>query len=151
MTALVIYQLIQEGLLQTSDTLQGILGLQTPTGGPPTDPRFSQITIQQLLEHTSGLNPGANDDAIDILNAFNAANPILAYSLPVTAAMSDSYVASLPLVSNPGAVQVYNNCGYYFLGRVIGKLRNQSAIPIQPISSISSIPSTSRAFGTARA
>jgi CubicO group peptidase (beta-lactamase class C family) len=127
-TALVIYQLIQEDLLQVSDTLQGILGLQTPTGGAPTDSRFSQITIRQLLDHTSGLAPQGNDDAIGILNAFNAVNPA-AYSLPVSAAMTDSYVASLPLVSDPGTTQVYNNCAYYLLGRVIAKLRNQS-VPV---------------------
>jgi CubicO group peptidase (beta-lactamase class C family) len=126
-TALVIYQLIQDGLLQTTDTLQGILGLQTPTGGTPSDPRFSQITIQQLLEHTSGLNPGAMDDALGVQQAFiNAGHP---NSLPVSAAMTDSYIASLPLVTSPGATQVYNNCGYYFLARVIGKLRN-APLPI---------------------
>ncbi len=126
-TALVIYQLIQAGILQLSDTLQGILGLQTPTGGAPSDPRFSQITIQQLLEHTSGLNLGGADQALAIQQAFNDAGQPT--SLPVSASMTDSYIASLPLVSNPGAIQVYNNCGYYFLARVIGKLRNE-ALPI---------------------
>ena len=121
-TALVIYQLIQEGLLQPSDTLQGILGLQTPSGGTPSDSRFSQITIQQLLEHTSGLDPGGPDYALQTQQAFIAANH--PNSLPVTAAMTDSYIATLSLVTNPGAVQVYNNCGYYFLARVIGKTRN---------------------------
>jgi CubicO group peptidase (beta-lactamase class C family) len=121
-TALVIYQLFQEGMLRPTDTLQSVLGLQTPTGGAPPDPRFSQITIQQLLEHTSGLNPVGADQALAIQQAFNAAGQPT--SLPVSASMTDSYIASLPLVSNPGATQVYNNCGYYFLARVIGKLRN---------------------------
>ena len=126
-TSLVIYQLIEAGLLKITDTLQGVLGLQTPTGASPSDARFSQITIQQLLNHTSGLNPGGADNALAIQQAFIAAGQ--PNVLPVSAPMTDSYIASLPLVSNPGATQVYNNCGYYLLGRVAGKLRNQ-ALPI---------------------
>ena len=57
-------------------------------------------------------------------NAFKAAGKPA--TLPVSATMTDSYVASLPLQSDPGATQVYNNCGYYLLGRVVAKLRNQS-------------------------
>ncbi len=124
-TSLVIYKLIQTGQLSVTDTLQGILGLQTPSGGAPTDSRFSQITIQQLLNHTSGLNPGGAGDPVSVQKEFiGAGHP---NTLPVTAAMTDSYIASLPLVTAPGAAQVYNNCGYYMLARVIGKVCNQSS------------------------
>ena len=41
--------------------------------------------------------------------------------------MTDSYVASLNLVSTPGATQAYNNCGYYLLSRVVAKLRNRAS------------------------
>ena len=123
-TAIAIYQLIQEGKVKLGDTLQNILGLQTPSGGAPSDRRFNQITIQQLLEHTSGLNPSGYDDDVAVRNAFKAAGKPA--TLPVSATMTDSYVASLPLQSDPGATQVYNNCGYDLLGRVVAKLHNQS-------------------------
>jgi hypothetical protein len=41
--------------------------------------------------------------------------------------MTDSYIASLNLVSDPGAVQVYNNYGYYLLGRVVAHLRSKKS------------------------
>ncbi len=124
-TAVAIYQLIQAGTLKLGDSLQGILQLTTPSGGPPVDLRFNQITIQQLLEHKSGLIPdgptsGAFDDGVAVAKAFPTA------TLPVSAPMTDSYIASLRLQSNPGATQVYNNCGYYLLARVVAKLRGQS-------------------------
>jgi CubicO group peptidase (beta-lactamase class C family) len=127
-TALVIYKLIQLGKLCTTDKMQDILGLQTPSGGAPKDSRFSQITINQLLNHTSGLNDGGADDPIAIQNAFIAAGH--PNTLPVTAQMTDSYIASLPLVTAPGATQVYNNCGYYMLARIIGKICNTYSDPL---------------------
>ena len=39
--------------------MQDILKLKTPGGGNPVAAKFKNITIQQLLEHTSGLNTDA--------------------------------------------------------------------------------------------
>ena len=47
-------------------------------------------------------------------------------TLPVSAEDTDSFIATLPLVSPPGLTFVYNNCGYYLLGRVVNKLRGTS-------------------------
>jgi CubicO group peptidase (beta-lactamase class C family) len=125
-TALAIFQLIETGTLSLSDTLQSVLSLRTPSGGAPTDPNFGNITIQHLLEHTSGLNPGANSDADGIVQAFRSAGDSSA-ALPVSQAMTDSFIAAQPLLSPPGTVQNYNNCGYYLLGRVVAALRVTSA------------------------
>lgn len=120
--ALAAFQLIEEGKIKLADTAQGILQLRTPAGAPPRDPRFNAITVQHLLEHTSGVNPGAFNNDVAIRDAFRAARPG-AWNLPVTAAMIDAFIASLPMVTPPGAEQVYNNCGYYLLGRIVGKVR----------------------------
>jgi hypothetical protein len=114
-TALAIFQLIESGRLALGDTLQSVLNLRTPSGGAPTDPNFAKITIKHLLEHTSGLQPGANSDALQIVQAWKAAGDSSA-AFPVTQAMTDAYIASLPLVTTPGAAQAYSNCGYYLLG-----------------------------------
>jgi len=119
-----IYQLIEAGTLQLGYKLQDILHLKTPSGGAPKDPRFSKITIRHLLEHTSGVDAGAFNDDISIQNAFIAAGKPA--TLPINAAQVDSYVAGLNLVTDPGATQVYNNCGYYLLARVVAKLWNKS-------------------------
>lgn len=125
--ALAIYQLIESMGLKLGDKVQDILQLKTPAGGAPKDARFKKITIQQLLEHTSGLNANAYRNDIAILDAHKAAKPNAEWNLPVTAAMTDSYIASLDMMSDPGAAMGYNNCGYYLLGRILAKRRGKSA------------------------
>ncbi|PMD31456.1 beta-lactamase/transpeptidase-like protein [Hyaloscypha variabilis F] len=131
-TALAIYQLIENNQLNLSDRMQDILELQTPTQVPPTDPRFNTITIQHLLEHTSGLVPNAADTDLNCLNAFLRANPLGNWVLPVSADMTNSYIASLSLASDPGTAQVYNNCGYYLLGRILSAKHSIPGTPLTP-------------------
>lgn len=122
-TALALFQLIEENGVRLADKMQDILQLRTPAGDPPKDPRFAAITVQHLLEHTGGLNPNAFDNDIAVLEAHRSGRPGQAWNLPVTGAMVDAYIASLPMVTDPGAAQVYNNCGHYLLGRIVAKLR----------------------------
>jgi CubicO group peptidase (beta-lactamase class C family) len=134
-TALALFQMIDAGTLWPGHSLQqclqlklqDILQLKTPTGGAPADNRFGDITIKHLLEHTSGLNADAFRNGLAVQQAFAAAgHPV---NLPVSEPMTDSYVASLNLVSAPGATQAYNNCGYYLLSRIVAKKRNV-ALPV---------------------
>src|SRR5215470_1160027 len=123
-TALAVFQLIESGKLKLSDKLQSVLQLKTPAGGAPADARFGDITIQHLLEHKSGLNPDAFRNGPAVMQAFvQAGHPA---SLPVSEPMTDAYIASLGMVATPGSSQVYNNCGYYFLGRVVAHLRGKA-------------------------
>jgi CubicO group peptidase (beta-lactamase class C family) len=127
-TALAVFQLIEKLIgndqLKLSDKLQDVLQLKTPAGASPTDPRFRTITIQHLLEHKSGLNPDAFRNGVAVMEAFLlAGHPA---TLPVTAEMTDSYIASLGMIDTPGNSQSYNNCGYYLLGRVVAKKRNKA-------------------------
>jgi len=131
-TALAAFQLIEEGKLKLTDRMQDILALTTPHGTAPADPRFREITVAHLLEHVSGLNPNAFGNDVAIFDAFKAARPGQPFALPVNAAMVDSYIASLKLADNPGAKAEYNNCGYYLLARIVGKLR-RAATPIAAI------------------
>jgi CubicO group peptidase (beta-lactamase class C family) len=117
-TALAVFQLLETGALDAATSVQDILKLNAPGGGQ-VDPGFKSVTIQSLLEHTSGLNGAWN--ATDVVAAFNSAG--IPASLPVTPDMIDAYIASRSLVSDPGTVQAYSNLGYYLLGRVVLKLR----------------------------
>ena len=126
-TALAIYQLIEEQQLSLGDTVQSILKLKTPSGGAPTDPRFATVTINHLLEHTSGIDAGAHKDDVGALAAHVLASPLKNWSFPVTAAMTDAYIASRPMwAADPGQKLSYNNCGYYLLGRVVAKKRGMA-------------------------
>ena len=125
-TALAIFQLIESGDLHLTDKVQNVLQLKTPSGGSPTDPKFNNITVQHLLEHTSGLSPDAFRNGVAVKQAFDATgHPV---NLPVSSAMTDSYIASLNLLDAPGDSHYYNNCGYYLLGRIVAKKRNKTVI-----------------------
>jgi CubicO group peptidase (beta-lactamase class C family) len=121
--ALGIYKLIEQGKLKLSDRLQDVLKLRTPAGAAPKDRRFGEITVEHLLAHRSGLDGNAFTHSADVRSAFAAAQRGKTWHLPVTAEMTDSYVASLNLVGNPGEKYAYNNCGYYLLGRIVARMR----------------------------
>lgn len=122
-TALAIYQLIGEGKLALTDKLQDMLQLKTPAGGAPADNRFKDVTVKQLLEHTSGIDDNSFRNEGAILGAFKTAQPAGGWHLPMSAEQCDSYIASLGMTANPGTTIGYNNCGYYLLGRVVAKKR----------------------------
>jgi hypothetical protein len=126
-TALAVFQLIESGQLALTDPVQKFLQLRTPSGGQPVDPEFGSITVQQLLEHTSGLKTDEFADATAVVNAFHSAG--LPASLPVNQTMTDQYIATLARDFDPGTTQKYSNCGYYLLGRLVAKLRG-TASPI---------------------
>ena len=126
-TSLAVFQLIEAGQLAITDTLQDILHLKTPSGGAPADPRFNSITIQNLLEHKSGLNAENFSYGPAVVQAFAAAGHPA--SLPVNQQMTDAYIASLTMANDPGTAQVYSNCGYYLLGRIVAQVRGE-ATPI---------------------
>jgi CubicO group peptidase (beta-lactamase class C family) len=126
-TTLAIYQLIEAGKLKLVDRMQDILQLKTPAGGAPKDARFGEITIAQLLAHTSGLV--ANQNGREVRAAFRAAQPGKAWHLPVSAEMTDAFIASRDLASPPGKTYNYNNSAYYLLGRIVAKLHGE-ATPI---------------------
>jgi CubicO group peptidase (beta-lactamase class C family) len=123
-TALAAYQIIEQNHLSLDDHVQDILQLSTPSGGPPADSRFAAIKVRHLLEHTSGLDTDTFRNGVAVRDAFIAAGH--PNTLPVSHSQTESYIASLAMVSAPGATAVYNNCANYLLGRVIRKKRSAS-------------------------
>jgi CubicO group peptidase (beta-lactamase class C family) len=127
-TSLLIHQLVYEGALSLDDTLQSILNLQAPAGDPPTDDRFNLITVEMLLDHTSGVVDGASPGTI--LASFPGAQ------VPVTEAQLASWECAqglvdgtgAPLVGEPGtyAAWFYDNAGYDLLGQIVENKRDMS-------------------------
>jgi D-alanyl-D-alanine carboxypeptidase len=80
----------------------------------PSDPHAAQITIRQLLQHTSGLwNYG--DYAVDSGLATKATTPDAILQI----------VAAHPLTSTPGSNWAYSNSGYVVLGRIVERVSGE--------------------------
>lgn len=98
----------------------GIRETLLPTQVP--DERIDQITIGQLVAHTSGLpgsGPGDPEFAYrDIERAIGAQGPL-------TQEQFTRYLYGVRLHSDPGKTDRYSNVGYYLLGRVIERASGQ--------------------------
>lgn len=128
LTSAAIYSLVESGVtnpgtgtaLALDDTVFGSGGiLEEDYGDESTyQTQVDQITLRQLLEHTSGLAD----------NSSSAVDPMFR---PETAGMNHAnlitwVITNLPLQSNPGSTWAYSNFGYCVLGRVIEKLSGQT-------------------------
>ena len=120
-TAVLIHQLLHEGKLALSDTLQHILNVKTPSGANPTDPKFADITVAHLLDHIAGVPTDFRDTTV--LSAFSGAK------LPITGNQLASWIATQKVIA-PGtpAAWGYSNVGYMLLGLIVAKLRGSSYI-----------------------
>ncbi len=87
------------------------------------DPRMEQITVQQILSHTSGLptNDGSEIDPmfndVAIAQAFNDAG--FATSNPPGALRVTQWALGRTLANDPGAIVAYSNYGFMVLGQVV--------------------------------
>jgi D-alanyl-D-alanine carboxypeptidase len=103
MTAAAIMRLVEEGRVELSDPLSRYV---------PEVQSAGLITIEQLLNHTSGL-PNYTSMVVD---AFR----------PVSTTQVVAMINSAPMLASPGTVFLYNNSGYYILGMVIERITGQS-------------------------
>jgi D-alanyl-D-alanine carboxypeptidase len=102
-TAALVLKLVDRGKLSLTDSVGRYLkGIR---------PEWNAITIEQLLNHTSGL-------ARDFQQVSRAAENLPADSLVAMAARDT-------LVSKPGTVHAYSNTGYMLLGAVIEKVHGK--------------------------
>lgn len=117
-TSILIHRLIQLGKVTLSDLLIEVLDIQ-PVGGRKIASKFDQITIWDLLQMASGINPSVAD--VDVAKAFGRKPPI-------TADQFASYVACQDLTAPPGsqAAATYNSVNYALLGQVIERLYGAS-------------------------
>lgn len=107
----VALQLVGEGRLSLDDTVEQWL--------PGLVPRGAQITVRQLLNHTSGLFNYTDDDAFisEVLT-----NPLNAYTPQQLIALANSY----PPLFSPGAYWSYSNTNYIVAGLILEQVTHQS-------------------------
>ena len=104
-TALTVLSLVDDGVLELTTTARSLLGTDLPLID-------DAVTVQHLLDHTSGIGDYFDEDAFDDANA---------YVLPVPVHVLDSTEAYLQVLDGfpqrdpPGTRFAYNNGGYVVL------------------------------------
>ncbi|WP_435316927.1 serine hydrolase [Haloarchaeobius sp. TZWSO28] len=118
-TAVAIMELVETNQLALDDPVfgsDGVLGTRygTPTYGPAiTTSNPNRVTVDHLLEHTSGWQNTPND-------------PMFNYLDKDQEELIEFVVANRPLQTEPGTSYQYSNFGYCVLGRIIEAVSGQS-------------------------
>lgn len=116
-TAVAVLRLVERGKLRLGDRALDRLGIRPHLEpGGKVDPRWRQITVEQLLQHTAGWDHGKSYDPIGIPWKIAAA---LGSQPPVTPVQIVRYMLGQPLDFTPGERYAYSNLGYLVLGRLI--------------------------------
>lgn len=120
-TGIAAMKLIQDGLLHLTDTAFGPHGILNDTNYTLIlDQRYKKITVQQLLQHTSGLvGEGMDDPQYDLYHIAM----VMGVAPPATGKTVIKYMLrNKNLDYNPGTQYQYSNLGYNILGRIIEKV-----------------------------
>jgi len=106
-TKVIVYQLIEEGKLKLEDKLKKYLD------GFPKE-TAENITVEQLLHHTSGYGDYHTPDFFDAPRNEKTISAIV------------KRIKKLPLLFPPGTDQQYSNSGYILLGAIVEKVTGKS-------------------------
>ncbi len=116
-TAVAILKLVEQGKLSLGDKIWSLLSLSEPK-----DPRWKEITLHNLLDHSGGWDRDASFDAM-----FKPVEFAKEANLPPPADQKAVIQAMLTrdLDFAPGAKYAYSNFGYCLLGRAIEKVTGE--------------------------
>jgi CubicO group peptidase (beta-lactamase class C family) len=123
-TSVAVMMLYEEGRFQLDDPISRYLPefknpkvyVKPVTGEPYSIPATREITIRDLLRHTSGLTYNWNDVLGKMYNDANVASGLMAYDGTIGDSMKR--LAALPLLFNPGDRWEYS-LGVDVLGRLV--------------------------------
>jgi N-acyl-D-amino-acid deacylase len=121
-TSAAIMKLVEEGRLALDDRVAPFIAHLTPAEGATVDPRWEQITIRQLLNHTGGWDRARPNGGFDPMDRPAIAAVAVGVPAPGSAETIIRYMKGMPLDFNPGERHVYSNFGYAILGRVIERV-----------------------------
>jgi CubicO group peptidase (beta-lactamase class C family) len=118
-TAAAIMKLVEEGRLGLDDRVAPFIAHLAPAPGATVDPRWEQITIRHLLNHSGGWDRGKPNGGFDPIDRpIIAANAVNA-PVPASSETLIRYMKGMPLDFDPGERFAYSNFGYIILGRVV--------------------------------
>src|SRR5215204_5113298 len=121
-TGVAIMKLVEEGKLELDDRVAPFIAHLTPAPGATVDPRWEQITIRRLLNHSGGWDRNKPNGGFDPMDRpVTAANAVGA-PVPASAETLIRYMKGMPLDFNPGEKFAYSNFGFAILGVVIQRL-----------------------------
>jgi CubicO group peptidase (beta-lactamase class C family) len=112
MTALGVLRLVESGVLELGDPVRQVLGADLPLID-------DAVTIEHLLEHTSGIGDYLDEEAD--WEASDYILPVPVHTLAATEAFVP-VVDGFAQVSRPGEMFSYNNGGYIVLALIIDRL-----------------------------
>jgi N-acyl-D-amino-acid deacylase len=121
-TSAAIMKLVEEGRLSLDDRVAPIIADLTPAPGATVDPRWEQITIRHLLNHTGGWDRDKPNGGFDPIDRPLIAAAAVNAPAPASSETLIRYMKGMPLDFNPGERHAYSNFGYIILGRVIERL-----------------------------
>lgn len=121
-TAAAILKLVQDGKLTMSTKVTSVLDIKPPAG-QTRDPRWTAITMWNLLQHLGGWDSALSGDPL-----FKDATISRALGVPMELRHADliKYMAGQKLNYAPGTKVAYSNFGYLLAGRVIEKVSGLS-------------------------
>jgi N-acyl-D-amino-acid deacylase len=121
-TSAAIMKLVEEGKLTLDDRVAPLIAHLTPAPGATVDPRWEQITIRHLLNHTGGWDRDKPNGGFDPMFRPDIAAAAVNAPAPASGETIIRYMKGMPLDFDPGQKFVYSNFGYDILGRVIERL-----------------------------
>ena len=121
-TSAAIMTLVEEGKLSLDDRVAPLIAHLTPAPGATVDPRWEQITIRHLLNHTGGWDRTKPNGGFDPIDRPLIAADAVGAPAPASAETLIRYMKGMPLDFEPGAKFAYSNFGYIVLGRVIERV-----------------------------
>lgn len=121
-TGVAIMKLVEEGKLTLDDRVAPFVAHLTPAPGATVDPRWEQITIRHLLNHTGGWDRNRPNGGFDPMFRPAIAAAALGAPAPASAETVIRYMKGIPLDFTPGEKHAYSNFGYAILGRVIERV-----------------------------
>jgi CubicO group peptidase (beta-lactamase class C family) len=116
-TAVCVATLIRDGQLSFTTPMREALADFFRIHGRPLDPRFEDVTIEQLLTHRSGLHDNSADDPFLAIRRERIAQHLADVASPQP--LLASYLSKNMLVGAPGGAYAYSNSGYLVLSAVI--------------------------------
>ena len=121
-TATAIMKLVEDGKLKLDDRVAPFITHLVPAPGATVDPRWEQITVRHLLNHSGGWDRDKPNGGFEPIDRPGVAAAAVGAPAPASSETLIRYMKGMPLDFTPGERFAYSNFGYIILGRVIERV-----------------------------